>query len=39
LSQAYRQAGREEDARREQAEFIKLKDSAHAVPGTGPIPK
>ncbi len=36
LALAYRQAGREEDARREQAEFAKLKDAGNPTAGAGP---
>jgi len=39
LAQAYRQAGREEDARREQAEFTKLKDAGNPAAGAGPVQK
>jgi tetratricopeptide (TPR) repeat protein len=37
LGQAYRQAGREEDARREQAEFTRLKDAGSPTAGAGPV--
>jgi tetratricopeptide (TPR) repeat protein len=36
LAQAYRQAGREEDARREQAEFTRLKTAGNPTAGAGP---
>ena len=36
LAQAYRQAGREDDARREQAEFTRLKDAGSPTAGAGP---
>lgn len=36
LAQAYRQAGREADARREQAEFARLKDAGSPTAGAGP---
>jgi tetratricopeptide (TPR) repeat protein len=40
LSQAYRKAGREEEARKEQAEFARLKDAGSPTAGAGlPIPQ
>ena len=36
LAQAYGKAGRDEDARREQAEFTKLKDAGNPAAGAGP---
>ncbi len=39
LAQAYRQAGREADARREQDEFAKLKDAGNPAAGAGPVQK
>jgi predicted Zn-dependent protease len=37
LGQAYRQAGREEDSRREQAEFTRLKGAGNPTAGAGPL--
>ena len=39
LGQAYRQAGRDEDSRREQAEFTRLKDAGSPTAGAGLIPR
>jgi predicted Zn-dependent protease len=39
LGQAYRQAGREEDSRREQAEFTRLKGAGSPAPAAGPLPR